>query len=241
MRMRVLVGCILCLALVLPTVAFAQAPATKAEPGQGQTQTTVVNVDQNKKDKDEKYDYLAIYVGGPFGGNLYSSTSPTAAVQRGARAFGGAIGFWGPGAVSGELDFCYYPSFFGDANSAVPGGPNAPSQLGSNNVMTFVGNFLVHPTFHFGSSGRIRPYALVGGGLMRSTIKEFTIYGSDTRNRGVVDVGGGIMIYPVQAIGFRADARYNMAVGAEPTDPNGWGWIQGWNWWRWSAAVLITF
>jgi hypothetical protein len=229
MRVRVLLSCILCLVLVAPVVALAQQPAQ----GQPQQQQKVKAQEDNK---DKNRDYFCVYMGGAFGGNMFGNGSlgnPLTGLSRGTpKTYGVAVGFWGPGVLSGELDLGYYPQFFGPSNN--------PS-LGANSLYNITGSLVLHPkSFDFGTQ-RIRPYALIGGGLMRARVEDFIkFYSSDTRNWGVVDLGAGIQYYPVRQFGVRVDLRYFRAVGANGST-QGWGWINKWDWFRTTVGAAITF
>jgi len=109
-------------------------------------------------------------------------------------------------------------------------------------MLTATLNFVVGPTFFIGEKMRIRPYGLVGGGLMRSTIKEFAQYLSfnDTRNLGVVDIAGGVYFYPIRRLGVRGDFRYFKGIGANDSAA-GWGAITGWDYYRISIGAAIAF
>jgi len=181
------------------------------------------------RDPDEYADYIAPYIGVNFGGDLFKSGVYEEFGKDNPRAMGLAVGFWGKGMISGELDFCYNPEFFG------------PKEIASNNdLMTVTASFVINPTIDFGSQ-RIRPYFLVGGGLMRARIEDFKILGKDVKNKGVVDVGGGVQYYFHPRIGVRADIRYFMGVGADDSKDSGWGWIEDWNYFRATIGVAFTF
>jgi hypothetical protein len=221
MRLRVLAVCLVSLALVAP------APFAQAQPA-GNTS------------KNDHYDYIALYYGGDFGGQLFASTGLKDIGRGTPHALGLAVGFWGEGMLSGELDFCYHPKFFG-ANTNL----SDPLHFSdNNNLITLTANFVINPTFDFGSQ-RIRPYVLIGGGLMRGTIQDFGILGKSTKNVGIVDAGGGIQYYFHPRIGVRGDVRYNIGIGAKGTDEmggtTGWGSIDNWNFWRGTVGIAFTF
>ena len=91
-----------------------------------------------------------------------------------------------------EEEFAYAKNFFGDA-------PNLNSS-----VLTVMSNFMIVPAI-----GPVRPYVLAGIGLIKTHI-DFTtssIFTSDNNNLGW-DVGGGLMIFPVEHVGIRGDIRY---------------------------------
>ena len=181
------------------------------------------------KGDDYKYNYLAGWVGVNFGGDFFAA-GPFQSFDAGnPMAFGASLGFWQKGLIGGEVDFGYNRNFFGN-----------PDDIGSaNNLITFTGNLTINPTFKMGSQS-IRPYLLVGGGLARSRIEDFDILGGDTKNKGVLDFGGGIIYYFLPRVGIRGDIRYFKGVGGNGSG-DGWGWIEDWNWWRATVGVAFSF
>lgn len=210
---------------VTPSLAAAPAtPVLASTPTFGRSQVG----QQAYYDPDEYNDYVAIYYGWNFGGDLFADGPFESFGTAGPKTMGAAVGFWGSGMLSGELDFAYSPEFFGDKD-----------EVSDNNLMTVTASFVINPTIRFGSQ-KVRPYVLVGGGLMRSKIADFKILGKDVKNQGVVDVGGGVQYYFHPRIGIRGDLRYFMGVGAKD-DEDGWGWIEDWNFFRVSAGLAFTF
>jgi hypothetical protein len=217
MRLRSLIGALLC-GMVLTASSSGAQSDNRATP---------------RDDKDRDRDYICIYVGGAFGGNMFVGTSGVGALDRGVpQNYGAAISWWGKGVFAGEADLTYYKDFFGPSNS--PG-------LGANQLYTFTGNFVINPVSIDFSTQRIRPYFVIGGGLMRAQISDFLkYYGAETKNWGVVDAGAGIQYYPIHRIGLRADIRYYRAVGTNESG-SGWGWINKWDWFRGSVGAAIAF
>jgi Outer membrane protein beta-barrel domain len=91
-----------------------------------------------------------------------------------------------------EAEFAYAPDFFGS-------GPGF-----SSSVATFMVNVMVAPKI-----GPVRPYALVGAGLIKSHV-EFTaasLLTTDNNDFGW-DLGGGLMVHLSDHFGLRGDLRY---------------------------------
>ena len=97
------------------------------------------------------------------------------------------------GAVFGtELEFAHARDFFGD----IPGV--------SSSVLTLMGNAMLAPRF-----GAVRPYGLMGLGLVKTRV-EFSAAGlleTDNNHFGW-DAGGGLMIFLGRRVGVRGDIRY---------------------------------
>jgi opacity protein-like surface antigen len=213
MRVRAVVLAALILAVFVPA-ASAQAPAPTPAPQQVVTQYKELGPDH----------YFVFYWNRNSGGDFYEDVD-----RESSDGFGISYTFWGRGIFSAELDYNYNPQFFGDE-----------SEYSTNNMMTFTASGIIGPWFEAGSV-RIRPYAIIGGGLMRSTIDEFvSVNWKSTKNKGIVDAGGGLLVLFTRNVGIRADARYRMGVGANNSD-DGWGMIDSWNFLRFSAGLALAF
>jgi opacity protein-like surface antigen len=95
------------------------------------------------------------------------------------------------GIIGFEEEFAYAKNFFGD----IPGAKTS--------VLTLMSNVMIAPTI-----GPVRPYALIGAGLIKSRL-DLTlndIAASDNNNFGW-DVGGGLMLM-FGHLGVRGDVRY---------------------------------
>jgi opacity protein-like surface antigen len=202
---------LLCVVILAPTLALAD---------EGQS---------SGPSKDEYIDYVCFYGGLNYGGKLFSGGPNQTLDFSNPRTVGVAINFWAPGAISAELDIAYYPAFFGPS-----------SNLGDNDLITATGSLMVHPYTGRMGSQRVRPYFVVGGGLMRSKIEDFAILGRDVKNTGVVHVGGGVQYFFHPRIGVRGDFRYFKGVGANNSE-EGWGWLENWNFFRATVGVAFTF
>jgi opacity protein-like surface antigen len=95
-------------------------------------------------------------------------------------------------AFGSELEIAYAKDFFGE----IPGI--------SSSVLTAMGNVLLAPEF-----GVVRPYALIGVGLLKARV-EFspTSVLDSTNNHFGWNAGGGLMIFPSPHVGVRGEIRY---------------------------------
>ena len=103
------------------------------------------------------------------------------------------VGLGRLGAVLGfETEFAYAKDFFGDAPGL------------SSSVLTATGNVMLVPAL-----GPVRPYGLVGLGIIRSHV-EFTPSGLlSTENTDFGwDIGGGVFIFLGEHVGIRGDIRH---------------------------------
>jgi opacity protein-like surface antigen len=99
-------------------------------------------------------------------------------------AMGDVVGF--------EEEFAYSPDFFGE----VPGL--------SSSLLTLMSNFMINPKI-----GPVRPYFLVGVGLIKTRV-EFTPLGilETSNNDFGWDIGGGLMGFFGDHFGLRGEVRY---------------------------------
>jgi opacity protein-like surface antigen len=91
-----------------------------------------------------------------------------------------------------EEEFGYAKDFFGSA-------PNLESS-----VLTVMSNLMLVPNL-----GPVRPYALVGIGLVKThvSLDAASLVTSENNNLGW-DVGGGLIVFFGQHVGLRGDVRY---------------------------------
>jgi len=209
-------------------LAFALALVPAAAAAQQQRQT----LDEIKRDTPQ--DALVGFIGVNVGGGLFGNDNILAGLDSKPRAYGGSILFWGRGLLAGEVDFCYNPKFFDELDVVKPGA--------STNMFTATANFVLGPTFFIGQRARIRPYGLIGGGLMRSKVSDFVSLASfsDKQSLGVVDMAGGLYIYPIRRLGFRGEFRYFKGIGANESG-EGWGAITNWNYYRVTVGLALAF
>jgi len=120
-----------------------------------------------------------------------------------------------------EEDIGYASEFFGKT----PGGSNA--------LLTVMSNLmLVIP------AGPIRPYAVVGLGLIRPHVQFDAASLALDQNALGYDIGGGINIFLVHAIGIRGDVRHlrtvqDLTLGVFSNDQL--------DFWRASAGITLRF
>jgi opacity protein-like surface antigen len=134
--------------------------------------------------------FLSPLIGYDFGGD---SNCPTLrGCEEKHRNIG--IAFGTLRAVTGsEIEIAWASNFFND--------PAA-----SSSVRTMMANGLFAPAF-----GPVRPYGLMGFGLVRAKI-EFPQTKEESDRFLGWDIGGGLMVFPSRAIGVRGEIRYFHAL-----------------------------
>ena len=125
------------------------------------------------------------------------------------------------GALGFEEEIGYAKHFFGDT----PGSDNA--------VLTIMSNLMV-----IVPAGPIRPYGLVGLGLMRPHFSVGTSALNVTKNSLGYDFGGGLNIFFTRGFGVRGDLRH-----LQTTDNFTFGLLsdEKLSFWRGSAALVFSF
>ncbi len=145
--------------------------------------------------------------------------------------FGVSVAGMGKGIIGGEFDFGYSPNFYSTTTDA-----NGFKYTSGNNVSTLTGNLIIGvPVGGHGAS--IRPYGLIGVGLIRSNVGALGFFDVPTKNDFGMDVGGGVAGFFSQNVGVRGDVRYFR--GFRGTD-NGVG-LSNFNFWRTSIGLAIKF
>jgi len=106
--------------------------------------------------------------------------------------FGASFSFMGAGVFGLEADFGYSPDFFGRTD------------LGGSSIFTGTGNLLLGIPFGGQGGFGIRPYALVGAGVMRASAS----FEQVEENSATWGYGGGIAMFFGTHVGVRFDFRY---------------------------------
>ena len=115
-----------------------------------------------------------------------------------AKQFNGgvSIAFMGGGVFGMEADFGFSPDFYGKTD------------LGGSNVFTATGNLLIGIPFGGQQGFGIRPYGVVGAGLLRSKSDFGTDVAEIDENDVTWSAGGGVLMFFGTSVGVRFDIRY---------------------------------
>jgi opacity protein-like surface antigen len=150
--------------------------------------------------------------------------------------YGVSLASMGAGAVGFELDFGYSPNFFETGTAS----NNQFQFTNDSNVTTLMGNVIVGAPIG-GHGGSIRPYGVIGVGLVRTHVQdfkqEFTI---NTKNDFGLDVGGGVMGFFTQNIGVRGDLRYFRGFRGSSDTVTGLA-LSDFKYWRGSIGLALKF
>jgi Outer membrane protein beta-barrel domain len=107
-----------------------------------------------------------------------------------------SIGFMGGGVFGMEADFGFSPDFYGKTD------------LGGSNVFTATGNLLIGIPFGGQQGFGIRPYGVVGAGLLKSKSDFGTDVAEIDENDVTWSAGGGVLLFFGSSAGLRFDIRY---------------------------------
>jgi opacity protein-like surface antigen len=134
------------------------------------------------------------YIGWNFGGDAGGEFGD--AVDASRLNWGASLAWMGGGVIGFEGDFGYSPDFFGKTD------------LGGSSVFTAFGNVLLGLPFGGQTGFGIRPYGLVGIGLVHPEGDAFEDQFEFSENKVGWDFGGGVMMFFTSHVGVRGDIRY---------------------------------
>jgi hypothetical protein len=130
-------------------------------------------------------------IGAAFGGSTPDSQHLT---------YGASIGWMGQGAVGWEVDFGYTPEFFGSGGIG--------ELVSDSNVTTLMANAVFGFPAGGQQGGGVRPYLAAGIGLLQTQLDSADDLFDVSRNDWGGNIGGGVMGFVSDHVGFRGDLRY---------------------------------
>lgn len=135
----------------------------------------------------------------PFAGINFSGDSG-GTIGEGADAkrfdWGASFAWMGGGVFGFEGDIGYSPDFYGKTD------------VGGSSVLSVMGNVLLGVPFGGQKGFGVRPYGLVGVGILRSDLQSFDeLVGLDD-TEVAWNFGGGLLIFFGSRVGIRGDVRY---------------------------------
>ena len=110
--------------------------------------------------------------------------------------FGASIAFMGAGIFGVEGDFGFSPDFYGKTDA------------GGSNLFTATGNLIVGIPFGGQKGFGVRPYGLVGAGLLTSKSDFGAAVAEIDENNVTWSAGGGVLLFFGTRAGVRFDVRY---------------------------------
>jgi len=133
-----------------------------------------------------------------FGVNFGGDAGETLGNGADAKRYDWGVSFaWMGGGVFGfEGDVGYSPDFYGKRDT------------GGSSVLSLMGNVLVGVPFGGQKGFGIRPFGLVGFGVLKSDLESFDELIGFDGNEAAWNFGGGVMIFFGAHVGIRGDVRY---------------------------------
>lgn len=125
--------------------------------------------------------------------------------------YGVSLGWMGAGIIGWEADLAYTPEFFeGDDDDL------DVLNTGDSNVTSIMGNILVGIPIGGQTGGGVRPYFAGGAGLLQTRVEDVgdALFEVDNNDFGI-NLGGGVMGFMTDNVGFRGDLRYFRAFGED--------------------------
>ena len=110
--------------------------------------------------------------------------------------WGASIAFMGGGVFGFEGDFGFSPDFYGKTD------------VGGSNVFTATGNLILGIPFGGQQGFGVRPYGVVGAGMLRSKSDFGTGIAEIDENNVTWSAGGGVLVFFGTSAGIRFDVRY---------------------------------
>jgi len=149
--------------------------------------------------------------------------------------FGASLGWMGAGVLGWEIDFGFSPNFFENTTGDVD------FAFGDSNVTTLMGNLIIGAPVGGQAGPGIRPFGVVGVGLMRSRIDDPDDLFEVTANDFGFNVGGGIVGFFSDNVGIRGDIRYFRSLQDNEPDDEFDVAFADFRFWRGSVGVTFRF
>lgn len=162
-------------------------------------------------------------IGGGFGGSAEGREHLT---------WGASFGWMGAGIIGWEADLAYSPEFFEPADGDV-------DFIDDSNVTSFMANLLVGVPIGGTTGGGVRPYLAGGLGLIQQNVQSDDDLFEVTNDEFGMNLGGGVMAFASDHVGFRGDLRYYRTL-TDPEPDNEFD-IDFGNFDFWRATGGVTF
>jgi hypothetical protein len=147
--------------------------------------------------------------------------------------YGASIGWMGAGVIGWEADLAYTPEFFeGDDD-------DLDAFDGDSNVTSIMANLLVGIPVGGQTGAGVRPYFAAGAGLLQSRVEDADALFEVDNNDFGINLGGGVMGFMTDNVGFRGDLRYFRAFGEDTRNDQFDLDLSDFDFWR--GTVGVTF
>jgi hypothetical protein len=143
--------------------------------------------------------FIIPYGGINFAGDAGQSFGDGADAKR--LGWGVSFGWMGGGVFGLEGDVGFNPDFYGK------------NDVGGSSVLSLMGNLLVGVPFGGQQGFGVRPYGVVGVGVLNSDLESFDELVGFDNNEAAWNFGGGLMVFFGAHVGIRGDIRYFRTLG----------------------------
>lgn len=148
--------------------------------------------------------------------------------------YGASIGWMGAGIMGWEADFSYTPEFF-------EGSDGDFDFTGDSNVVTAMANAIIGIPVGGQTGGGFRPYFAAGLGLLQREISSDDALFNVNNNEFGFNLGGGVMGFMTDHVGFRGDLRYTRSL-EDPSEDNEFDiGVGNFDYWRGTAGVTFRW
>jgi opacity protein-like surface antigen len=148
--------------------------------------------------------------------------------------YGVSLGWMGAGIIGWEADLAYTPEFFEGDDDDVD-----VLNTGDSNVTSVMGNILVGIPIGGQTGGGVRPYFAGGAGLLQTRVEDAdAVFEIDNNDFGI-NLGGGVMGFMTDNVGFRGDIRYFRGFGEDEGNDQVDIDLSDFDFWR--GTVGVTF
>jgi len=148
---------------------------------------------------------LVPFAGVNFGGDAGQTLGGGVDARR--TDWGVSFAWMGGGVVGVEGDIGYSPDFYGK------------NDVGGSSLLSLMGNVLLGVPFGGQKGFGVRPFGLVGIGVLKSNLDSFTELVGFDNTEVAWDFGGGVVIFFTSHTGIRGDVRYFRTFNAVDFGP----------------------
>jgi opacity protein-like surface antigen len=150
--------------------------------------------------------------------------------------YGVSLGWMGAGVIGWEADLAYTPEFFSPDDDSLE---FEGSSAADSNVTSIMGNVLVGIPIGGQTGGGVRPYVAAGAGLLQTRVEDpDAVFEIDNNDFGI-NLGGGVMGFMTDNVGFRGDIRYFRGFGEDTANDQVDLDLSDFDFWR--GTVGVTF
>ena len=171
--------------------------------------------------------FIVPFAGVNFGGNAGESLGDGADAKR--FDWGTSFGWMGGGVFGFEGDIGYSPDFYGKTD------------LGGSSVLSLMGNVLLGVPFGGQQGFGVRPFGLVGIGVIRSDLESFDDLVGLDNTEVAWNFGGGVLVFFGSHVGIRGDVRYFRTFGDVDFGPIEVGDADAVDYTRGSIGLVLRF